>query len=45
MEDGDASGTALFDVKNRKWSKKILKAIVEQKDLLVCLPRVIKCIS
>ena len=42
MEEGDASGTALFDVKNRKWSKKILNAIDEQKDLLECLPRIIK---
>src|SRR6266581_902243 len=27
MESGDASGTALFDVKTRKWSDKVLRAI------------------
>lgn len=38
MEYGDASGTAFFDVRNRTWSKEILKAIGSEKDLLKCLP-------
>ncbi|MGD1821353.1 MAG: xylulokinase [Pleomorphochaeta sp.] len=42
MEEGDTSGTALFDVKNRCWSKEILKAIDSERDLSTCLPRIIK---
>ncbi|MCH3917497.1 MAG: xylulokinase [Spirochaetia bacterium] len=43
MEQGDASGTALFDVRNRKWSKPVLAAIDAERDLSECLPRVIAC--
>lgn len=42
MEEGDASGTAFFDVKNRCWSKKILSAIDNERDLTLCLPKIIK---
>src|SRR3989449_3204099 len=39
MEHGDASGTALLDVKTRKWSDKVLRAI--DPGLLVKLPPLI----
>lgn len=42
MECGDASGTALLDIKNRTWSKKLLKCIDSQRDLSKCLPRLIQ---
>lgn len=42
MEFGDASGTAFFDVKNRTWSKDVLKAIDSDKDLEQCLPKLIR---
>jgi xylulokinase len=38
MEYGDASGTALMDVKTRKWSKKVVEAI--DPDLLGKLPEI-----
>src|SRR5437899_994420 len=40
MEYGDASGTALLDVKTRKWSDKVLRAI--DPGLLVKLPPLIR---
>lgn len=43
MEQGDASGTALFDVRNRCWSKEVLAAIDSERDLSECLPPVISC--
>ena len=39
MEYGDASGTALLDVRKRKWSEAVLKAI--DRDLINKLPRLI----
>ena len=39
MEQGDASGTALFNSKEKKWSKKICEAIDES--LLKKLPKII----
>ncbi len=40
MEFGDASGTALLDVRNRRWSEKAVKAI--DKNLADFLPKLIK---
>lgn len=40
-ECGDASGTAYFDVKNRKWSKKVLTAIDDSGKLSTCMPELI----
>ena len=37
-EYGDASGTAYFDVRKRRWSADVLKAIDPDRDLLSCLP-------
>ncbi|MBI9098258.1 MAG: xylulokinase [Spirochaetaceae bacterium] len=42
MEYGDASGTALLDVKNRIWSEEILKALDSDRDLREALPNLIK---
>jgi len=42
MEAGDASGTAYFDVKNRSWSEKMLRAVDGQRDLTQCLPEIIE---
>lgn len=42
MEFGDASGTALLDIKERKWSQKLLKCIDEERDLSKCLPKLIQ---
>jgi len=38
MEAGDASGTALFDVRRRRWSAKVCAAI--DRKLLACLPAI-----
>jgi xylulokinase len=38
MEAGDASGTALLDVKTKQWSREVLGAIDNKKDLLGMLP-------
>lgn len=38
MEAGDASGTALFDVRRRRWSAKVCAAI--DRKLLGCLPAI-----
>lgn len=43
MEEGDASGTAFFDVRNRCWSKDVLNAIDNERDLTDVLPKLIKC--
>lgn len=40
MEAGDASGTALFDVRNRSWSSVLLRATDPERDLANCLPPV-----
>jgi D-xylulose kinase len=37
-EFGDASGTAYFDVENRRWSKTLLDAIDDSGHLETCLP-------
>lgn len=42
MEEGDSSGTAFFDVRNRVWSNEVLKAIDSERDLSKTLPRIIK---
>ncbi len=38
MEAGDASGTGFFDVRNRQWSRSVLRAIDPDRDLTECLP-------
>jgi xylulokinase len=38
MEAGDASGTALFDVRKKQWSRAVLDAIDDGRDLLPMLP-------
>lgn len=38
MEYGDASGTALMDIRSRTWSDRILKAIDSKRDLRQALP-------
>ncbi|MCL1857364.1 MAG: xylulokinase [Kiritimatiellaeota bacterium] len=40
-ECGDASGTAYFDVRKRKWSEKLLKAIDPSGKLKSCMPELI----
>ncbi|PKL10501.1 MAG: hypothetical protein CVV52_18095 [Spirochaetae bacterium HGW-Spirochaetae-8] len=42
MEYGDASGTALLDIRSRKWSKRILEAIDPDRNLLEALPGLIE---
>jgi xylulokinase len=41
MECGDASGTALFDVRSRTWSQKLVDAVDPSGKLASCLPPVI----
>lgn len=41
MEPGDASGTALFSVRERSWNRELLHALDPDRDLLQCLPRLI----
>jgi D-xylulose kinase len=41
-ECGDASGTAYFDIINRKWSAELLQAIDPEKKLVNCLPELIE---
>lgn len=38
MEYGDASGTAILDVKKRTWAKEVLQAVDSERDLASCLP-------
>jgi xylulokinase len=42
MEYGDASGTGFLDVRRRKWSVELLRAIDEQRDLAKCLPELLQ---
>lgn len=42
MEYGDASGTGFLDVRRRKWSAELLRAIDEQRDLSKCLPELLE---
>ena len=42
MEFGDASGTGILDIKTKTWSQKILNCVDSQKNLLACLPPLIK---
>ena len=42
MEFGDASGTALLDVKNRCWHKGLVRALDPERDLMRTLPRLIQ---
>ncbi len=41
-EAGDASGTAFFDVKNKEWSREVLQAVDEDRDLFSMLPPITK---
>ncbi len=41
MECGDASGTALLDVRTRRWSPELLRAVDPSRDLLNCLPELV----
>jgi xylulokinase len=38
MEYGDASGTGLLDVRERRWSAALLRAVDPERDLSACLP-------
>ena len=38
MEYGDASGTALLNIKTRTWHKELVRALDPDKDLTACLP-------
>lgn len=40
-EHGDASGTAYYDVRQRKWSKEVLRAIDASGKLEECLPELV----
>ena len=42
MEYGDASGTALLDVKTRTWYAPLVEALDPDRDLMTCLPRLIE---
>ncbi|HOV64884.1 MAG TPA: xylulokinase, partial [Spirochaetia bacterium] len=41
MEYGDASGTALLDIRKRIWRKDLIKVLDPERDLLGCLPKLI----
>jgi D-xylulose kinase len=41
MEYGDASGTAFFDIRRRRWSETLLNAIDDSGRLQTCLPEII----
>ena len=41
MECGDASGTALLDVRSRRWSDALLRAVDPARDLSQCLPELL----
>ncbi|MEE4111136.1 MAG: xylulokinase [Halieaceae bacterium] len=41
MEYGDASGTALLDVRQRCWSRELLQAVDPARDLANCLPELV----
>lgn len=38
MEAGDASGTGFLDIRERRWSDRVLNAIDPKRDLAECLP-------
>jgi xylulokinase len=40
MEAGDASGTGLLDIRQRKWSGEMIRAVDRERDLAECLPEV-----
>ncbi|MFA7109269.1 MAG: xylulokinase [Sphaerochaetaceae bacterium] len=40
-ELGDASGTAMLDVRNKCWSKEVFEALDSEKDLMKFVPRII----
>lgn len=42
MEFGDASGTGLLDIKNRKWCDKLIGALDQDRDLRSCFPPLIQ---
>jgi xylulokinase len=42
MEYGDASGTGLLDVRGRRWSSEMLRAVDAGRDLSPCLPPLLK---
>jgi xylulokinase len=42
MEAGDASGTAMLNVRTKQWSREVLSAIDDKRDLLAMLPSLIK---
>ena len=42
MEYGDASGTALLDIRTRTWSKRLLACLDDRRDLSTVLPRLIE---
>ena len=41
MEPGDASGTALLDIRERRWEGELLRILDPDRDLSSCLPRLI----
>ncbi len=41
MEPGDASGTGLFDIRRREWSRAMLSVLDPDRDLFACLPPLI----
>jgi xylulokinase len=41
MECGDASGTGFLDIRRRRWSQAVLRAIDPDRDLKACLPDLI----
>jgi len=42
MEFGDASGTGLLDVRNRRWHTQMLAAVDPDRDLMKCLPPLVE---
>ena len=42
MEYGDASGTALLDVRNRRWSHELMRAVDPSGHLANCLPELVE---
>ena len=42
MECGDASGTGLLDVRNRRWSDELIRALDPDRDLRECLPPLVE---
>ena len=42
MEHGDASGTALLNIRKREWDRNVLKAVDPDRDLAECLPDLIR---